>query len=124
MNKKMAMGVFVVLMLVSLLFVYQGVTMHKQVLVEEAEFHALQAEYFSVDKATRDSAESGSELSMMLVEIQQTPSALMELKLLGVGKILTGIYVLLFGILIALMMMPIKLGMILNGPAGKKKRKR
>jgi len=38
----------------------------------------------------------------------------MELKLLGVGKILTGIYVLLFGILIALVMMPVRLGNIIK----------
>ena len=45
----------------------------------------------------------------------QDDSTLLELKLVGVGNILTGIYALLFGILIALVMMPMKLGKIIKG---------
>jgi len=39
----------------------------------------------------------------------------LRLKLIGVGKILTGIYVLLFGILIALIMMPMRLAQFMKG---------
>jgi len=114
MDKKMIMGVMMLLMIISLVFAIWGVQMHTKVVKEEAKFHVAQAEYFSLDKATRESAATGSELTQDLVEIVNYPSALMELKLLGVGKILTGIYVLLFGILIALVMMPVRLGNIIK----------
>ena len=88
--------------------------MHSKVNTEEADLHEAQDKYFSLDKATRDSAPTDSELNNQLVEIKNYPSELLKLKLVGVGKILTGIYVLLFGILIALIMMPIRLGKMLN----------
>ena len=116
-NKKMMpmMMVMMLIMIISLLFAYQGINMHTTVNSEEAKFHSLQDKYFNVDKATRDSAASNSELTNKLVQIQNYPSELLRLKLVGVGKILTGIYALLFGILIALIMMPIKLGKIIKG---------
>ncbi len=108
------MVLMAVIMIVSLVFAIQGVQMHNKVNTEEAKFHELQDNYFSQAKSIRDSAETGSELNKQLVNIQQYPSELLKLKLVGVGKILTGIYALLLGILIALMMMPIKLGKIIN----------
>lgn len=114
MMKKMMMGLMAILFLGSLVYAIQGVNMHMMVSVEEAKFHNLQAEYFSLAKVTRDTATTGSVLNQNLVSIQQYPSELLRLKLVGVGKILTGIYILLFGILVALIMMPVKLGMIIK----------
>jgi len=102
------------LMLLGIFFTYQGVSMQNRVAGEEAKFHQLQGEYFSISKAERDSAETGSELNQKLVVVQNYPSALLELKLVGVGKILTGIFILLFGILIALIMMPVRLGKMIK----------
>ena len=109
------MIVMVVIMLLSLYFAFQGVGMHKIVSKEEAKFHTLQDTYFTQDKATRDAATAGSQLNSQLVDIKNYPSELLRLKLVGVGKILTGIYILLFGILIALMMMPHRLAMVIKG---------
>jgi len=106
--------VMMILMIASLVFAWQGVAMHTQVTVEEDRFHALQESYFSNSKAVRDGAASNSQLTQDLVTIQNYPSTLLQLKLVGVGKILTGIYVLLFGILIALIMMPIRLKKLLQ----------
>ena len=114
MSEKMPMLIMGLIMLISLFYVFQGIGMHTEVDVKEAEFHALQEQYFSIDKATRDSAATGSDLNKQLVEIQQTPSELLRLKLVGVGKILTGIYALLFGILMALMMMPSRTAKIMH----------
>jgi hypothetical protein len=114
MKKQFMMGAMMMLMAVSLFFLIQGSIMHYNVDAEESRFHSLQKEYFTLDKATRESAPTGSELNAQLVEIQNYPSELLKLKLVGVGKILTGIYVLLFGILIALIMMPIRLGKIIK----------
>lgn len=103
-----------VLFVVSLVYAISGISMHSKVSIEEGKFHALQDEYFGLDKFTRDSAATDSELNSKLIEIQQYPSELLRLKLVGVGKILTGIYALLFGILIALIMMPVRLGEIIK----------
>lgn len=112
---KMVIVVMAILMIVSLVFLVQGVNMHTQVTSEEARFHALNTDYWSIEKSERDAAPSGSALNDKLVEIKNFPSDLLRLKLVGVGKILTGIYVLLFGILIALIMMPVRLGQIMKG---------
>ncbi len=114
MEMKPIMGVMMVLMVVSFIFAVWGVQMHAKVATEEAKFHALQSSYFTLSKATREAAPDGAELNQQLVEIQNYPSELLRLKLVGVGKILTGIYVLLFGILIALVMMPGRLASILS----------
>ncbi len=103
------MIVMMLIVLISAVFMVQGVAMHNQVTTEEEEFHALNEEYFSLDKKERDSAPTGSALNEDLVRIQNFPSELLKLKLVGVGKILTGIFILLFGILIALIMMPVRL---------------
>jgi len=115
MNRMMMMGMMMIIMLVSIIFAYQGVNMQGKIAGEEQKFHDLQANYWIIDKETRDAAEVGSDLNKQLVDIKNYPSTLLELKLVGVGKILTGIYVLLFGILIALIMMPIRLGKIMGG---------
>ncbi len=114
MEMKPIMGVMIALMIFSLVFALWGVQMHAKVAVEEAKFHELQSSYFTLSKATREAAPDGAELNQKLVEIQNYPSELMRLKLIGVGRILTGIYVLLFGILIALVMMPGRLASILS----------
>lgn len=114
MMPKVMMMMMAMIMLVSLFFAIAGINMHGQVPVEEAKFHELQDQYYSNSKAVRDGAASNSELTNQLVQIQQYPSSLLELKLVGVGNILTGIYALLFGILIALVMMPKRLGKIIK----------
>jgi len=65
-------------------------------------------------KADRDTAAVGSDLSQLHAEVANYPSTLLFLKLVGVGRILTGIFFLLLSILIALVMMPIRLGKIVN----------
>lgn len=95
--------VMVVLVVIAVWFVVQGMNMHTEVAVQEGEFHALLA------------AEAGSELNTDLVRIQQAPSELMRLELVGVGKILSGIFVLLFAILLAIVTTPIRLGQIIRG---------
>ncbi len=114
MDKRMVMGVMAGLIVISLVFAVWGVKMHARVTGEEARFHSLQEQYFTLDKATREGASTGSELNRKLVEIQQYPSELLRLKLVGVGRLLTGIYVLLLGILIALVMMPGRLALLLK----------
>lgn len=107
--------VMMLIMLISLVFAIQGVFMHTQVSKQEAEFHGLNSEYWTLSKAERETAPTGSELNQQLVDIQNFPSELLRLKLVGVGKILTGIYILLFGILIALIMMPMRLAQFMKG---------
>ena len=116
MAKKMViMLVMLALVIISAVYAYQGVAMHQKVSVEEAKFHALQDDYYNTAKVLRDAAQSNSELTGQLVEIQNYPSELLRLKLVGVGKILSGIFLLLLVIALELFMMPMKLGMIIKG---------
>jgi len=100
---------------VGIVLAMQGIGMHNEVGVEEAKFHQLQTQYYSQSKQIRDAAETDSILNMELVAIQNYPSEIMRLKLVGVGKILTGIFFLLLGVLLALLMMPYKMAMIMKG---------
>jgi len=114
-NMKQMMPILMIVGIITIagvVYLFQGVSMQNQVPVEEAKFHALQADYWIQSKADRDAAATGSELNQQLVRLQQYPSELMELKLVGIGKILTGIFALLFVIGIFLFMMPIRLAMI------------
>lgn len=105
------MPIMLVLVVVATFYAVQGIKMHEEVSVQEEIFHALQDDYYTIEKSDRDTATTGSELNEQLVEIQQYPSELLRLKLVGVGKILTGIFILLFGILLALISMPSRLAM-------------
>ncbi|MFQ5661640.1 MAG: hypothetical protein ACE5F2_00075 [Candidatus Paceibacteria bacterium] len=116
--KKPIMIIMLIIVIASAFFAYQGVQMHNEVAVEEAKFHALQESYFSNSKAVRDAAESNSELTQDLVAIANYPSTLLELKLVGIGKILTGIFIVLFCILLALIIMPMRLGSIIRENKG------
>ena len=97
------------------IFALQGVDLQNQVDATEDQFHELQEDYLvNNTKQERDTAKAGSDLNEQLAEIANTPSELLRLKLVGVGKLLTGIFILLFGILIALVMMPVRLGGIMK----------
>ena len=93
---------------------YLGVSLHMDVGPAEAAHHQHIEEYYSQAKSIRDGATTGSDLNKQLVEIQKAPSQLLTLKLLGVGKILTGIFMILLAILMALVMMPVRLGAFLK----------
>lgn len=109
------MIVMMVLMIAGIVFVVQGVNMHNDVDTLEASFHASQEDYLvNNTKAERDSAPANSDLNKQLADLANTPSELLRLKLVGVGKMLTGIFIVLFGIMIALVMMPVRLGQIIK----------
>ncbi|HEX9721837.1 MAG TPA: hypothetical protein VGA53_01090 [Candidatus Paceibacterota bacterium] len=114
---KQMMPILLVVMIVTIagiVYLFQGVSMQQQVAVEEPKFHALQQEYFIINKAEREAAPTGSELNQKLVDIQNYPSELLRLKLVGIGKILTGIFALLFVIGIFLFMMPVRLAQMMK----------
>ena len=108
------MLVLLILVVVSVVYVLQGRAMHKEVLVEEVKFHSLQESYFLQSKAVRDGAVAGSQLNQDLVNIKNYPSSLMQLKLLGLGQILTGIFVSLLAIVFLLFMMPLRLAKLMK----------
>ena len=114
--KQMMLPVVVLLaiLIASFSFLGQGVAMHDRVPVEEAKFHELQNNYFVINKVEREAAPTGSELNQQLAQIQNYPSTLLELKLVGIGKILIGIFFLLLSIAFLLFMMPIRLGTMMK----------
>jgi hypothetical protein len=104
------MMVMMIIVISAITFVGQGVNKQNQVAGEEATFHSLQTDYIvNITEADRDSAAVDSALALQQAEIANYPSTLLELKLVGVGKMLTGIAILLVGILMALVMMPVRL---------------
>ena len=103
-----------ILVIVAVLFVGQGIAMHAAVPRAEAQFHSELESYYSQSKSVRDAAPTDSELANQFVRIQKAPSMLMEMKLVGVGKMLSGIALLLLAILLALMRMPMRLSMIMK----------
>lgn len=106
--------VMMIAVIAGFVFAVQGYQMHQKVAVEEAKFHQLQTAYFSQSKAVRDAAETGSQLNQDLGVIQNYPSELLRLKLVGVGRILLGIFLMLFSIVILLFMMPVRLGKLMQ----------
>lgn len=95
-------------------YAWQGIGLQNRVAGEEATFHALQQEYFIINKAEREAAPTGSALNQQLVDIQNYPSTLLELKLVGVGRILAGIFAALLAILLVLFMMPVRLAKLMK----------
>jgi len=114
--KSMMLPMLILLILVvgSISFAWQGVSLQNQVGVEEPKFHALQQEYFTLSKVEREAAVTGSDLNQKLVQIQNYPSELLRLKLVGIGKILTGILSALLAIVFLLFMMPIRLAKLMK----------
>ncbi len=108
------LAILAVLVLTAISFAWQGTAMHAQVSTEEAKFHALQSSYFSLAKGEREAAPTGSDLNNQLVQIQNYPSELLRLKLVGIGKILDGIFLVLLSIAFLLFMMPIRLAKLLK----------
>ena len=114
-NMKQMMPILLVVMIITIagiVYLFQGISMHQQAAVDEKAFNDLQAQYWTISKSERDAAATGSDLNQQLVILQQSPSQLIFLKLVGLGKILTGIFALLFVIGIFLFMMPVRLAMI------------
>ena len=104
------------MIMLGVLFVLIGFLMHlSAVYLEFSEFAPLQEKYWTLDKATRDSAATGSDTAMMLVQIEQFPPKLMTLKLVGIGCLLIGIFISLISIFGALTMMPKKLSAAMKG---------
>lgn len=114
----MPMMILMTLLIVSVVFVFQGIGMHSRVVTEEAKFHQLQTSYFTISKVERDAAATNSKLNQDLATIENYPSSLMQLKLVGLGKILTGIFVSLLAIGFLLFMMPIRLGKLMMAKGG------
>lgn len=106
--------ILAILILSAISFTWQGIGMHAQVFGEETKFHQLQDAYFTVAKADRDAAPTGSDLNTQLVQIQNYPSELLRLKLVGIGKILEGIFLVLLSIALLLFMMPVRLAKLMK----------
>ncbi len=103
------------MLMVSGFFVLVGIILHITAWVQEfTVFQPLVQDYWSVDKATRDAATSGSELANQLAEIQGFPAKLMTFKLVGVGSVLTGIWISLFVIAKRIGMLPVRLASIIK----------
>ncbi len=110
----MMIAMVAMIMMLGVFVAATGVVMQAKVPVVEAQFHGLLDSYYANSKEVRDSAASESQLNWDLAEINKFPSRLLELKLVGIGRILSGIFLVLFGILGALVMMPFRVRKVLR----------
>lgn len=123
---KISMSMMILMLIIVVLafmYVLTGIHMHSLAGLEELKYHNVQADYYSHPKSIRDSAEEGSELLSQLATIENYPSELMRLKLVGLGKMLTGIFMLLFGIMITLVLMPMRMAEGMHMMMHEKKKK-
>ncbi len=96
--------------LLAFLFLIVGIVFHVTAFtLEFKSFVPLLNDVAGLPKAEVDNAPVGSDLSLKKIEIAKFPPKLMTLKLVGVGSILTGIFLLLFVIIQALKIMPVRL---------------
>lgn len=82
--------------------------------LEFTKFAPLLEELVALPKPVVDTAPPGSEIAAMKVQAAKFPPLLLTLKLVGIASILTGIFVLLFVIIQALKIMPVRLGLLLS----------
>lgn len=82
--------------------------------LEFTQFAPLLDNLAGLPKSIADEAPVGSEISQWKIEVAKFPPKLMTLKLVGVGSILTGIFLTLFVITQALRVMPIRLGKVIR----------
>jgi len=109
-QKKMKM-----LEIIALLLLLLGVALQSNAFrLEFTEFTPILDELIPIQKPLVDEAESGSRLAILKTEAAKFPPKLMTFKLVGIGAILTGIWILLFGIIQALKDMPIRAKMFLK----------
>ena len=115
-NEEDFMNKLKVVMLVSFLFLLGGIVLQVTAFtLEFTQFAPMLDDHFGEHtKIERDSAAAGSALAIQQAEIAKFPPKLMTFKLVGVGSILTGIFLLLFVIVQALKIMPIRLARVIK----------
>jgi uncharacterized membrane protein YccF (DUF307 family) len=100
---------------IALLLLILGVALQSNAFrLEFTEFTPILEELIPIQKPLVDEADPGSRLAMLKTEAAKFPPKLMTFKLVGIGSILTGIWILLFGIIQALKEMPVRAKMFLT----------
>jgi hypothetical protein len=109
-QKKMKM-----LEIIALLLLLMGIGLQSNAFrLEFTKFTPLLDELMPVQAPLIDEADPGSRLAMLKTDAAKFPPKLMTFKLVGIGSILTGIWILLFGIIQALKEMPTRAKMFLK----------
>jgi hypothetical protein len=101
--------------IIAFLLLLTGITLQSNAFrLEFTEFAPLLDELMPIQAPLIDEADPGSRLAMLKTEAAKFPPKLMTFKLVGIGSILTGIWILLFGIIQALKEMPPRAKMFLK----------
>jgi len=104
---------------VAFILLFIGVAFHLTVFrLEFTEFAPLLDELAPIQKPIVDEADPSSHLAKLKTEAAKFPPKLMTFKLVGIGSILAGIWILLFGIIQALKEMPTRAKMFLKQGKG------
>jgi len=109
------------LILIALLFMLTGVFLQSTAFnLEFKEFTPVLEELKPLQKSVVDNADPSSRIAMLKTEAAKFPAKLLTFKLVGIGAILTGIWILLFVILQALKIMPLRLAKVIEEQQEKK----
>ena len=114
-NEETFMNKMKAVVLLGFLFLTLGVVFQTTAFyMEFTQFAPLLDEVAGLPKSVVDEAPVGSDLSQQKIEIAKFPPKLFTLKLVGIGTILAGIFLMLFVITQALRVMPLRLGKVLK----------
>lgn len=103
------------LSLLGILFVVIGAILQVTAFtLEFKKFAPVLDEIGPLQKDVVDNADPGSRIAMLKTEAAKFPPKLMTFKLVGVGSILIGIFIMLFNILQGLRVMPLRLAKVMQ----------
>lgn len=110
------------LVLIAMLFLITGVVLQSTAFnLEFTEFTPILEELKPLQKSVVDNADPESRIANLKTDAAKFPAKLLTFKLVGVGAILTGIWILLFVILQALKIMPLRLAKVIAESQEKEK---
>jgi beta-lactamase regulating signal transducer with metallopeptidase domain len=103
-----------ILILIAMIFLLTGIVLQSTAFnLEFNEFTPILEELKPLQKSVVDTADPASRVAMLKTEAAKFPPKLLTFKLVGVGAILTGIWIVLFVILQALKTMPLRLAKVI-----------
>ena len=114
-NEEAFMSKMKAMVMVGMLFVFVGAVLQVSAFtLEFTKFAPLLDELKPLQKSVVDEADPGSRIAMLKTEAAKFPPKLTTFKLVGIGSILIGVFMMLFVIVQALKVMPHRIAKMLR----------
>ncbi|MBI2342635.1 MAG: hypothetical protein HYU98_07900 [Deltaproteobacteria bacterium] len=103
------------LVLAGILFIMIGAVLQVSAFILEfTKFTPILDELMPLQKSVADNADPASRIAMLKTEAAKFPPKLMTFKLVGIGSILMGVFIMLLVIVQALRVMPLRISKVLR----------